>query len=51
VIIVVDTNIVFSGIISSSGVISDLIINSNNSFDFYAPSFIHEELDKHQKSF
>lgn len=48
-ILVVDTNIVFSGILSPKGTISDLLLNSSNSFTFYAPSAIIDELDKHHK--
>lgn len=48
-ILVVDTNIVFSGILSPEGTISDLLLNSTDSFTFYAPSAIIDELDKHHK--
>ncbi|MCK7589303.1 PIN domain-containing protein [Subsaxibacter sp. CAU 1640] len=47
--IVVDTNIIFSGLLSSKGVISDLLLNSSNTFDFYSPSFVLEELDNHKE--
>lgn len=47
--IVVDTNIIFSGILSPNGTISDLLLNSPNTFDFYAPSAIVDELKKHHK--
>jgi predicted nucleic acid-binding protein len=50
VILVVDTNIVFSGILSPEGTISDLLLNSTDSFSFYAPSAIIDELDKHRKN-
>ncbi|MBX2899125.1 MAG: hypothetical protein KF775_05730 [Cyclobacteriaceae bacterium] len=43
-ILVVDTNIVFSGILSPKGTICDLLLNSSEKFDFYAPSAILEEL-------
>ncbi len=48
-ILVVDTNIIFSGILSPEGTISDLLLNSTDSFTFYAPSAIIDELDKHHK--
>ncbi len=48
-ILVVDTNIVFSGILSPEGTISDLLLNSGDSFTYYAPSAIIDELDKHHK--
>ncbi len=40
-ILVVDTNIVFSGILSPDGTISDLLLNSTDTFTFYAPSAIN----------
>ncbi|MBP9927066.1 MAG: PIN domain-containing protein [Cyclobacteriaceae bacterium] len=48
-IVVVDTNIVFSGIANPDGTISDLLLNSFERFDFYAPSNLLEELDRHHK--
>lgn len=47
--IVVDTNIIFSGLLSPKGTFSDILLNSTNIFDFYAPSYLLEELEKHQK--
>ena len=46
-IIIVDTNIVFSAILSSHGKINDLLLNSTGTFEFFTPTFIIEELDKH----
>ena len=46
--IVVDTNIVFSGLLSPQGTISDLLLNSSGIFDFYAPSYLVEELENHK---
>ncbi|MBX2913921.1 MAG: PIN domain-containing protein [Cyclobacteriaceae bacterium] len=49
-ILVVDTNIVFSGILSPNGIISDLLLNSKDKFEFYAPAVILDELNiNHQK--
>lgn len=48
-IVVVDTNIVFSGILNPEGTISDLLLNSSNNFDFFAPTAIVQELEKHHK--
>lgn len=48
-IIVVDTNIVFSGILSQKGKISDLLLNSAEVFEFYSPVSLIEELDNHHK--
>ncbi len=47
--VVVDTNIVFSGILNHSGSISDILLNSSDVFEFYSPSSIVEELDRHHK--
>ena len=46
--IIVDTNIVFSGLLSPNGNISDLLLNSSDRFDFYSPSFILDELKNHR---
>lgn len=43
-IIIVDTNIIFSGLLNSNGKIGDLLLNSSESFDFFAPTFILDEL-------
>ena len=48
-IVVVDTNIVFSGILSPNGIISDFLLNSSDEFEFYSPSGITEELDNHHQ--
>lgn len=48
-IIIVDTNIVFSAIISAEGTISDLLLNSSDTFNFFAPTIILEELDNHNE--
>ncbi len=47
--IVVDTNIIFSGILSPNGTICDLLLNSPNAFDFYAPTSILDELERHHE--
>ncbi|MQY80111.1 MAG: hypothetical protein GH151_13115 [Bacteroidetes bacterium] len=45
--IVVDTNIVFSAIINTHGKIGDLLMNSDNVFDFYSCNFLNpDNLDK-----
>ena len=45
--IIVDANIVFSGILNSNGKIGDLLINSIKHFDFIAPGFLRTEIYKH----
>lgn len=47
--IVVNTNIIFSGLLSPSGTISDLLLNSSNTFDFYSPTYLLDELENHKK--
>ena len=47
--IVVDTNIIFSGLLSPNGTISDLLLNSSNTFDFYSPTYLLDELENHKK--
>lgn len=46
-IIIVDTNIIFSGLLNPSGKIGDLLLNSTDSFEFFAPTFILDELKNH----
>ena len=45
--IIVDANIIFSGILNTNGKIGDLLINSEKHFDFIAPYFLREEIRKH----
>lgn len=45
--IIVDANIVFSGILNSNGKIGDLLINSQKHFEFIAPYFLQSEIFKH----
>jgi predicted nucleic acid-binding protein len=45
--IIVDANIVFSGILNSEGKIGDLIINGDKTFEFIAPNFLREEIAHH----
>ena len=48
--ILVDANIVFSGILNSNGKIGDLLINSTKYFTFIAPDFLrHEIKSKYQR--
>ena len=47
--IVVDTNIVFSALLNPVSTISDLILNSSQSFDFYSPTSILSELRNNQQ--
>ena len=45
--LIVDANIVFSGILNSKGKIGDLLINSQKYLEFIAPYFLREEIFKH----
>jgi predicted nucleic acid-binding protein len=45
--IVVDANIIFSGILNSNGKIGDLLINSGKIFSFIAPDFLRTEIYTH----
>jgi len=46
--IVVDANIVFSGLLNSNGKIGDLLINSSGIFSFIAPNFLRTEIHNHR---
>ena len=45
--LIVDANIIFSGILNTNGKIGDLLINSKKYFDFIAPDFLRSEIRKH----
>ena len=45
--VIVDANIVFSGILNSNGKIGDLLLNSGRLIDFIAPLFLKTEIQKH----
>lgn len=45
--VIVDANIVFSGILNTNGKIGDLLINSKGLFDFIAPNFLRTEIHRH----
>jgi len=47
--IVVDANIVFSGILNSNGKIGDLLINYGKHFSFIAPDFLRTEIYNHHE--
>lgn len=46
-IIVVDTNIIFSALLNTQGTIGDLIFNSENIFEFYSCSYMRAEIHRH----
>lgn len=45
--IVVDTNIIFSVLLNSSGIIGDVLFNSDKHFDFYSCNYMRYEIQKH----
>jgi predicted nucleic acid-binding protein len=45
--LIVDANIVFSGILNSNGKIGDLLINSRRYVSFIAPEFLRTEIYRH----
>lgn len=45
--VIVDANIIFSGILNSNGKIGDLLINSRKHILFIAPEFLRTEIFKH----
>ena len=46
--IIVDTNIVFSGILNSSSKIGKILINSKDHFQFYSCEYLREEILRHR---
>ncbi len=47
-IIVVDTNIVFSAIINGRGFIGDILFNSPSHYTFFSPEFMIDEISRYQ---
>ena len=45
--IIIDTNIIFSGLINSNGTLGDLILNSHNILEFYSCNYMRYEIEKH----
>lgn len=46
--IVVDTNIVFSAVLNSDGLIGELLFNSESQLEFFSTEFMIEELTKYK---
>ncbi len=46
--VVADTNIVFSAILNSNGLIGEILFNSEDQFEFYSSEFIIDELTKYK---
>ncbi|MCF8372783.1 MAG: hypothetical protein K9H64_14255 [Bacteroidales bacterium] len=46
-IISLDTNIIFSGLVNTKSTIGDLLINSDEYFQFYSCSYMRFEIEKH----
>jgi predicted nucleic acid-binding protein len=46
--IIVDTNIVFSAILNSSGAIGKILLSPNEHFQFYSCEFLRVEISKHR---
>jgi predicted nucleic acid-binding protein len=46
--IIVDTNVIFSAILSADGKIGQLIFYGQQQFDFYAPNLVKAEVKRHQ---
>jgi len=46
--VVIDTNIIFSAIISPNNKIAELILKSKNVFNYFAPNQLSEELNEHE---
>lgn len=45
--IVVDTNIIFSSLLNTSGTIGELLFNSDKVFEFYSCNYMRHEIEKH----
>jgi predicted nucleic acid-binding protein len=45
--VVVDTNIVFSALLNSNGIIGEILFNSPQSIEFYSCNYMRYEIHKH----
>lgn len=45
--IIIDTNIIFSGLLNTSGKIGDLLFNSHGIFEFYSCAYMRLEIENH----
>ena len=45
--IIADTNILFSGLVNTSGTIGDLLFDPENVFEFYSCDYMRFEINKH----
>ena len=50
-IVIVDTNIAFSAILNTKSIIGDLILNSNQIFQFWSCYYLLGEMDKHRDKY
>jgi predicted nucleic acid-binding protein len=46
--IVVDTNIIFSGLLNTNSTIADILINSSSHFEFYSCNYMRKEIQRHR---
>ena len=46
--VVVDSNIVFSAMLNPESSIGDIILNSQDTFSFYACEYLREEINNHK---
>ncbi len=47
--IIIDTNIVFSALLNVNSRIGQIIINGNNYYEFYSPSYVRTEIFEHKE--
>jgi predicted nucleic acid-binding protein len=46
--VIVDANILFSALLNTNGIISNLLLTSRNYFEFYATESLQQEIEKHK---
>tara|TARA_R110002096_G_C14392562_1_gene706659 strand:+ start:15 stop:230 length:216 start_codon:yes stop_codon:yes gene_type:complete len=46
--LVVDTNIVFSALLNPGNTLAEILLNPQNSFQFYSPNLLVAELQRHK---
>ena len=47
--LIVDSNIIFSAILNVNSRIGQILLTSDNAYDFYAPKYVRDEIWNHQQ--
>lgn len=48
-VVIIDTNVVFSCFLNAEGKVGDLVLNSRDCIEYYAPAYLRIEIEKHKE--